>query len=64
MTAPVDVLAPRFPGPWTVRNEQAWGFEITRALGGGESEWMVDETGAIAVFDTEQEAIAALEGAK
>ena len=48
--------AARFPGAWTVRLEQAWGFEITRALGGGESEWMVDETGAIAVFDTEQEA--------
>lgn len=47
---------PRFPGAWTVRMEQPWGFEITRALGGGESEWMTDETGATVVFDTEREA--------
>jgi hypothetical protein len=46
----------RFPGKWTVRAEQEFGFEISRALGGWQSEWLKDANGDDLVFDTQAEA--------
>ncbi len=51
--------ASRFPGAWTVRNEQSFGFEVTRAMGAHTSEWLKDKAGNELVFDTVQEATAA-----
>lgn len=60
-TQKIDVLAvPQFPGPWTVRAERPWGFEITRALGGHRSEWLCDKDGESLVFGTAEEARTAL----
>lgn len=50
----------RFPGPWAVRAEQPWGFEVTRAIGGHTSEWLSDEKGEPLVFNTAIEAEAAI----
>lgn len=44
------------PGPWTVRAEKAFGFEISRALGRYESEWLKDANGEELVFSTREEA--------
>lgn len=52
----MTATANRFPGEWTIRTEKDFGFEITRALGNGQSEWLKDETGNEVVFDTHQEA--------
>jgi hypothetical protein len=46
----------RFPGQWTVRTEQPWGFDVTRALGNYQSEWLRTTGGEELVFDTEAEA--------
>jgi hypothetical protein len=51
------------PGPWTVRREQVWGFEVTRALGGWTSEWLSDVSGEALVFETEAEAQRAADAA-
>ena len=56
--------AARFPGAWTARNEQSFGFEVTRAMGGGASQWLKDSTGNELVFDTLQEALDAAQCAQ